>query len=45
VRAYATSAMREATNKDKVINAVYKKQKFLSKILLVYKKLILLLTY
>ena len=40
VRAYATSAMREANNKDKV-NAVYKKQKFSSKILLVNKKLIL----
>lgn len=31
VRAYATSAMREANNKDKVINAVYKKTKILIK--------------
>ena len=31
VRAYATSAMREATNKDKVINTVYKKTKVLIK--------------
>lgn len=38
VRAYATSAMREAKNKEKVINAVFKKQIFLSKKLLASKK-------